>query len=115
MTDSSKMTSASDRLRCAVRSDHFHFESVYRIPSAEFRLCCAVPRMGPGAQYDCARIGSPPRKKKPLPGSFDTRFHLRLHPRRAAVDAYINAVDSMVCPCPSPNLLRCIALECLAR
>src|SRR5262249_17321483 len=82
----------------SAHSDHFHLDPVDGVSASKPRLSCAVARMGPRAQYNRARIGSTPRKKKPLPGSLDTRFHLRLNPCRAAVDAHIDAVDSTVCP-----------------
>jgi hypothetical protein len=96
-------------------SIHFHLAPVDRVSASELRLSCAVARVGLGAQHNHARIGNAPREKKPLPRSLRAGFHLRLHPRRAVVDADINPVDSTVCPCPSPNLLQCVALERLSR
>src|SRR5262245_45893748 len=98
-----------------MRSDHLRLDPVDRISTSEIRLGCAPECVGPAAQDDRARTGDTPEKNEPLPGSLGAWFHLRLRPRRAAVDADIDPLDSTVCPCPSPNLLQYIALECLAR
>src|SRR5262245_47981588 len=95
----------------AARSDHLHLDPVDRISESELRLSCAADGVSPGAQHDLARTDGTPEENEPLPGSLGPWFHLRLRPRRAAVDADIDPMDSTVCPCPSPKLLRCIALE----
>src|SRR5215472_1068416 len=114
MTDSSKSERPrSDRgsstMRGAVR--HLHLDPVDCISASELRLSCAADGVGPGAQHDLARTGGTAGENEPLPRSLGAWFHLRLRPRRAAVDADIDPVDSTVCPCPSPKLLRSIALE----
>src|SRR5262245_58374126 len=97
----------------AARSDHLHLDPVDCISASELRLGYAADGVRPGAQHDLARTGGTPGENEPLPGSLGAWFHLRLRPRRAAVDTDIDPVDSTVCPCPSPKLLRSIALECL--
>jgi hypothetical protein len=74
------------------RSDHFHLDPLDRVSASALRLGGVVVRVGPGAQHDRAGIGSTPGEKEPLLLSLRAGFYLRLPPRRAAVEADLDAV-----------------------